>query len=87
MAVIGALAIGLATDHVVPGALAGGGAFFVGFGAPIELFDANPLLLCVVSLLSGAAAIAGSVAAPRLARCGGGVGAGRGLRRRGQAHA
>jgi hypothetical protein len=65
MAVIGALAIGLATDHVVPGALVGGGAFFVGFGAPIELFDANPLLLCVVSLLSGAAAIVGSVAAAR----------------------
>jgi hypothetical protein len=62
--VIGALAIGHATDHPVPGALAAGGAFLVGFGAPIDRFDANPLLLSLVSLLSGAAAIAGSMAAP-----------------------
>lgn len=57
------LSVGVSTGHLVPGALTAGGAFFVGFGASLDLFESQPLRLAVVSLLAGAAAIVGSVAA------------------------
>jgi hypothetical protein len=62
-AMAAALAFGVATGRVVPGALAAGGAFLVGFGASLDLFESHPLRLAIVALLSSAAAIAGSVAA------------------------
>lgn len=63
VAMAAALAIGVATGRIVPATLAASGAFFVGFGAPMDLFESDPLRLMVVSLLSGLWAIVGSVAA------------------------
>jgi hypothetical protein len=64
VAMAAALAIGVVTGRVVPATLVASGAFFVGFGAPMDLFESAPLRLMVVSVLSAIWAIVGSVAAP-----------------------
>jgi hypothetical protein len=43
--------------------LAASGAYLVGFGAPLDLFGSNPLLLASVTIVIGASATLGSVAA------------------------
>jgi Fusaric acid resistance protein-like len=60
--IIGALASGLVAGRPVAGVLAASGAYFVGFGAPLNLFGSHPLLLAAVSVVIGAAAIVGSLA-------------------------
>jgi Fusaric acid resistance protein-like len=61
-AIAAALVAGMVSGHPLVGALAAGGAFTVGFGAPLDLRGSNPLLLFLATFGIGASAIAGSVA-------------------------
>jgi hypothetical protein len=62
-AIVASLTLGVVLGHPLFGVLAAGGAFTVGFGAPLDLRGSNPLLLLVASFAIGASAIAGSLAA------------------------
>jgi hypothetical protein len=62
-AVGGALAVGAALDRPLVGVLAAGGAFTVGFGAPLDLRGSHRLLLVVATFAIGASAVVGSLAA------------------------
>jgi hypothetical protein len=57
------VAAGLVAGHPVPGAIAATAAFLVGMGAQLELRGSHVLLLSVATLLVGASATLGSVAA------------------------
>jgi hypothetical protein len=57
------LLAGLLTRRPLWGSLAAGGAFSTGFGAPLDLAGSSPLLLVVVSLGCGIAAVIGSLSA------------------------
>jgi len=63
---IPALAAALAFAMIAPspgdGALAAGGAFTVGFGAPLDLRGSKTLLLAVATAVIGVAAVLGSIA-------------------------
>jgi Fusaric acid resistance protein-like len=61
-AIAAALVAGIVVGHPLVGALAAGGAFTVGFGAPLDLRGSNPLLLVLATFAIGASAVAGSVA-------------------------
>jgi len=58
-----ALGVGMAMGRPLTGVLAAGGAFTVGFGAPLDLRGSSPLLLAVASVAIGASATVGSIAA------------------------
>jgi len=58
-----ALALGAATGKPLVGVLAAGGAFTVGFGAPLGLRGSNSLLLALASVAIGSSAVVGSFAA------------------------
>jgi hypothetical protein len=61
-AIAAALVAGIVVGHPLLGALAAGGAFTVGFGAPLDLRGSNPLLLLLATFAIGVCAVAGSVA-------------------------
>jgi hypothetical protein len=61
-AIAAALVAGIVSGHPLVGALAAGGAFTVGFGAPLDLRGSNPLLLFLATFGIGASAVAGSMA-------------------------
>lgn len=57
------LAVGAASGRPLVGVLAAGGAYTVGFGAPLDLRGSKSLLLAAASAGIGASAIVGSLAA------------------------
>jgi hypothetical protein len=57
------LVVGWVAGQPLAGVLAAGGAFTVGFGAPLGLRGSNSLLLLLATLAIGAAAVIGSFAA------------------------
>jgi hypothetical protein len=61
VAVGGALAVGWAMRQPLAGVLGAGGAFTVGFGAPLDLRGSHPLLLLVATLAIGACAVVGAL--------------------------
>jgi hypothetical protein len=62
-AVVGIVALGLASGRTVPAVIAASGAFLVGMGAPLALGGSHALLLSVATMLIAASAVVGSVAA------------------------
>ncbi len=62
-AIAAALTIGFATGRPLQGIVAATGAYLVGFGAPLDLFGSNLVLLVVATVVLGTSATLGSVAA------------------------
>jgi fusaric acid resistance family protein len=62
-ALLVSIGVGAAMGRPLVGVLAAGGAYLVGFGAPLDLRGSKSLLLAVASVGIGASALVGSVAA------------------------